>query len=124
MLKKRYKNKGIPKKGSEPRVVRTLRLSDSAWAGITEVAEVLNISRGDLIEWWTAVITQNEEKLKEIAANENINLDELTNLQWERMPDIIRQLQANEPPEGLVLQMKPAKDDDQQQQSVSTSDSE
>lgn len=115
MPKKPYKNKGVPVKGSEIRVTRTIRLTDSAWGGITEVAKTLNISRGDLIEWWTAMLTHNEEKLQEIAANENMNLDQLNKLLWERLPNSLQQAKANQPPPGFPLQVKPAKDDDQQQ---------
>jgi len=42
MPKKPYKNKGVPVKGSEVRVARNIRLSDSAWSGLDEVAKTLN----------------------------------------------------------------------------------
>lgn len=112
MPKKPYKNKGVPVKGSEMRVTRTIRLTDSAWDGITEVAKTLNFSRGDLIEWWTAMLTHNEEKLQEIAANENMNLEQLNTLFWEQMPDVLKQGRANQPPKGFPVRVKPAKDDD------------
>lgn len=115
MPKKTYKNKGVPVKGSELRLSRTIRLSDSAWSGLDDVAKQLNISRADLVEWWTAMLTHNEEKLQEIAANENINLEQLNNLLWERMPEPLRQSRANQPPKSFPVRVKPATDDDQQQ---------
>ncbi len=106
MPKKRYKNKGIPLKGSEMRLNRTVRLSDSAWAGLDDVAKILNVSRADLVEFWAAMLTHNEGKLEEIAANENLSLQEATNLMWERIPESLQQLRANKPPSGIPVRVK------------------
>jgi uncharacterized protein YidB (DUF937 family) len=105
MLKKRYKNKGIPVKGSEIRVSRTIRLSDSAWSGLDEVAKMLKVSRADLIEFWAAMSTHNEKKLEEIAANEGISLQELNNRFWEQLPAIQQQMAANKPSPAFPIEV-------------------
>jgi hypothetical protein len=115
MPKKQYKNKGVPLKGSELRLNRTVRLSDSAWSGLEEVAKILNVSRADLVEFWAGMLAQNEEKFKEIAANENLSIEEANNLLWERIPESLQQLRANQPPKGFPMRVKPAEDDNQQQ---------
>lgn len=115
MPKKTYKNKGVPVKGSEVRFARNIRLSDSAWSGLDEVAKILNSSRGDLIEFWAAVLTHNEEKIQEIAANEKCSVDELMNRLFELLPDGVRQAKANQPPKGFPVRVKPPKDNTQQQ---------
>lgn len=107
MLKKTYKNKGIPVKGSEIRTNRTVRLSDSAWDGLAEAAQALNVTRAQLIEWWSAVLTNNEAKMAEIAKNENCTIEELSNRIWQQIPGQVQQLQANKQPPGFPLQIKP-----------------
>lgn len=124
MPKKTYKNKGVPVKGSEMRLNRTVRLSDSAWAGLDEVAKILNVSRADLVEWWALVLTNSPEQLKVIASNEQCSVEDVGNRLFEMLPDGLRQLRANEPPPGLPLQVKPTKNESQQQQSVSIRDGE
>jgi hypothetical protein len=52
------------------------------------------------------MLTHNEEKLKEIAANENLSLQEASNLMWERLPDTFQQFQANKPPSGIPVRVK------------------
>lgn len=111
MPKKTYKNKGIPVKGSEMRLNRTVRLSDSAWAGLDEIAKILNVSRADLVEWWAQLLTNSEENFKEVARNDDLSLEEANNLLWERLPDAFRQFQANKPPSSFSLQVKPKNED-------------
>ncbi len=89
------------------RLNRTVRLSDSAWAGLDEVAKISNFSRADLVEWWAAMLILNKEKLKELAATENLTVEDLSNLQWEQMPNLLQQIRANRPPTGFPLRVKP-----------------
>lgn len=107
MARKTYKNKGVPVKGSEMRLVRSVRLSDSAWAALDEVAKLTNTSRADLVEWWAQVLANSAEQLEVIAKNEGISPQEASNRNWELMPDTLRQIQANRQPPGFPLQVKP-----------------
>ncbi len=107
MPKKTYKNKGVPVKGSEVRLHRNIRLTDSAWAALDEVAKLTNTSRADLVEWWAQVLANSVEQIEVIARNEGISPEEVSSRNWELMPDTIRQIQANRQPPGLPLQVKP-----------------
>lgn len=40
-------------KSDEPRSVRTMRLTDTAWAKLGEIADSRGITRADLVEEWT-----------------------------------------------------------------------
>lgn len=106
MAKKTYKNKGIPVKGSEMRARRTIKLTDSTWNGLDEVAELCGASRGDLVEWMAGTLTKNKEQMAKIAANEGITVEELIKKLFEGLPTQIMQLRANKPQPDLPLHVK------------------
>ena len=89
--------KGKPFKGTEIRKNRVIRLTDSGWAALKEVADIAGVSRGDIIEFWVALLNNNEEQMQKIAESENMSIETLMNRLIELSPDNLRQIRANSP---------------------------
>lgn len=89
--------KGKPFKGTEIRQNRIIRLTDSGWAALKEVADLTGVSRGDIIEFWMAMLNNNEEQMQKIAESENLTIETLMQRLIELSPDNLRQLRANSP---------------------------
>ena len=89
--------KVTPIKGTEIRKLRTIKLTDSTWDSLQELAEIIGVSRGDLLEFWMAMLTNNTAHLEKIAKFEGMTVDELMNRLIRSMPDVVRQSKANHP---------------------------
>lgn len=89
--------KVTPIKGTEIRKLRTIKLTDSTWESLQELAELIGVSRGDLLEFWMAMLTNNTAHLEKIAKFEGMTVDELMNRLISSMPETVRQNRANHP---------------------------
>lgn len=96
MTKKRAR-KVTPIKGTEIRKLRSIKLTDSAWDSLQQVAETIGVSRGDVLEFWMAMLTNNTAHLEKIANFEGMTVEELMNRVIEMSPDAVRQARANHP---------------------------
>jgi len=93
----RKARKVTPIKGTEIRKLRSIKLTDSAWDSLQQVAETIGVSRGDILEFWMAMLTNNTAHLEKIAKFEGMTVEELMNRVIEMSPEAVRQARANHP---------------------------